>query len=85
MTPKKKALELIKVTFEPIANATNYKGVKNGDDKKFGQIENIAKNVAKKIVNEIIEERYNFRKKATNYNNNRIKFWQNVLVEIDGI
>lgn len=85
MTAKKKALELIKVTFEPIANATNYKGIKNGDDKKFGQIEDIAKNVAKKFVNEIIKERYDFREKATKYNNDRIKFWQNVLVEIDGM
>jgi len=83
MTSKEKALELIKVTFEPIANATNYKGVKNGDDKKFEVIEEVSKNVAKKFVNEIIEER--FREKVSKYNNDRIKFWQNVLIEIEGM
>ena len=83
MTSKEKALELIKVTFEPIANATNYKGVKNGDDKEFEVMEEISKNVAKKFVNEIIEER--FREKVSKYNNDRIKFWKNVLVEIEGM
>ncbi len=54
MSSKEKANELVKETFEIIANASNYKGVKNGDDKKFGIIEDLSKKVAINFVNEII-------------------------------
>jgi hypothetical protein len=83
MTPKKKALELIKVTFEPIADATNYKGVENDGGKKFGSIEDIAKNVAKKTVKELINENNFYKDSSTNTSKGRLIFWQNVLDEID--
>ena len=73
------------MTFEPIANATNYKGIKNGDDKKFGQIEAIAKKVAKTFVKEIITESEKYEYGHPVLLGKRKEFWQNVLSEIDAM
>lgn len=54
MTPKEKALEIVRKQFEIIAKAVNYKGLKNEGDKKFYAIEKIAKDCSLITVDEII-------------------------------
>lgn len=84
MKPKEKARQLvnhfiIEIDYDSVSNAA----WKNPMDEK----ENIrtmkdAKRYALKVVEEIIDERFSFRKMANAYNNERIKFWQEVRNEI---
>ena len=71
------------MTFEPIATETNYKGVKNAEDKEFVLIEKIAKEVDKKNVNELINEINLLKNSSSKTHKGRLIFWQNVLSEID--
>ena len=85
MTPKEKARQLvnhfiIEIDYDSVSNVA----WKNPMDEK----ENIrtmkdAKRYALKVANEIIDERFDFRKMANAYNNERIKFLQEVRNEIE--
>ena len=84
MKPKEKARQLInhfviEIDYDSVSNVA----WKNPMDEK----ENIrtmkdAKRYALKVVEEIIDERFSFRKMANAYNNERIKFWNDVKIEI---
>lgn len=56
MTPQEKALKLIKITFERMAKATNYKGVEKDGGKHFGILEDISKKIAIDFISEINKE-----------------------------
>ena len=83
MTPKEKAKELISENFDLIAKAINYKELKFEGENKFYALEKAAKECSLLTANKIIEERFDFRKIATEYNNKRIKFWTEVRNELE--
>lgn len=76
MTPKEKALELVS-HFSMIIHYDSLRGIilKNTDE--------TAKKCSLILIDEIIDERFCFRKMATKYNNERIKFWNDVKIEIE--
>jgi len=55
MTPKEKAIEMVRKQFAIIAKASNYKGLKNEGEKKFYAIENVAKQCANIGVNSVLD------------------------------
>jgi len=84
MKAKEKAKQLvnhfvIEIDYDAVSNVA----WKNPMDEK----ENIitmkdAKRYALKVADEIIDERFDYRKMANAYNNGRIKFWNDVKTEI---
>jgi hypothetical protein len=83
MNSNEKAVKLVKITFDKIAKASKYKGIKNGDDKKFGLIEKIAKEISIEYVNEMIAEFKNSDSLyATNY---LVEYWEQVKQEIENL
>ena len=55
-TAKETAFGLVKATFEKVANASNYKSVKNDGGKAFRFIEDLSKKIVKDFIKEIIFE-----------------------------
>ena len=55
MNAKQKATELIKISFEKIANASNYKSVQKDGGKSFGVIEDLSKKIAKDYIKLIVK------------------------------
>lgn len=84
MTPKEKATQLIKISFEKIANASNYKGVQKDGGKSFGIIENLSKKIAKDYIKIIVKEIDNFDRTDV-FVQKQIDFWNDVVSEIDGL
>jgi len=84
MKAKEKAVKLVKITFEKVANATNYKGVKNDGGKLFGVIEDLSKKIAKDFIKETISELKEFDN-SDGYAQSRIDYWQNVESEMDSL
>jgi len=84
MNAKQKATELIKISFEKIANASNYKGVQKDGGKSFGVIENLSKKIAKDYIKIIVKEIDNFDR-TDGFVQKQIDFWDNVVSEIDGL
>lgn len=84
MNAKQKATELIKISFEKIANATNYKGVKKDGGKSFGIIEDLSKKIAKDYIKIIIKELDNFDR-TDGFVQKQIDFWNDVVSEIDAL
>ena len=81
MKSKEIAEELVKITFEKIANSTNYISVKNDGGKTFFIIEKLSKNIAKDFIKEIISE----LKDDLVYAQSRIEYFENVKNEIDAL
>lgn len=84
MKSKEKAEKLVKITFEKIANSTNYISVKNDGGKTFFIIEKLSKNIAKDFIKEIISELKEFDNSVF-YAQSRIEYWENVKNEIDAL
>ena len=84
MKAKEKAVKLVKITFEKVANATNYKGVKNDGGKTFSIIEDLSKKIAKDFIKETISELKEFDN-LDGYAQSRIEFWENVQSEMDAL
>jgi hypothetical protein len=84
MKANKKAVKLVKITFEKIANATNYKCVKNDGGKIFGIIEDLSKKIAKDFIKETISELEEFDN-SDGYAQGRIDYWRNVESELDSL
>ena len=82
MNQKQKATQLVKISFNKIADASSYKGIKNGDDKQFKIIEDLSKKIAKDFINEIVNELKSVGQKDK-YIQNRLDFWESVNLEID--
>jgi hypothetical protein len=83
MEAKKKAVQLVKITFEKVANASNYKGVQKDGGKQFGIIEDLSKKIALDFVNEMIKE---FEKSDSLYATNFLaNYWKDVKSEIVGL
>ena len=55
MNAKEKAVKLVKISFDKIAKATNYKGVAHDKGFKFGLLNDLSKAIALDYVNEIIQ------------------------------
>ena len=81
---KQKATELIKISFEKIAEASNYKGVKKDGGKYFGIIEDLSKKIAKDYIKIIIREFDNFDRTDV-FVQKQIDFWNDVVLEIDAL
>lgn len=84
MNAKQKAVKLVKITFEKVANATNYKGVQKDGGKTFGIIEDLSKKIAKDFIKEIISELKEFDN-SDGYAQSRIEYWENVQNEMDAL
>jgi hypothetical protein len=84
MNTKEKAVKLVKITFEKVANATNYKSVKNDGGKTFGIIEDLSKKIAKDFIKETISELKEFDN-SDGYAQSRIEYWENVQNEMDAL
>ena len=84
MKAKLKATELIKISFEKIANASNYKSVQKDGGKSFGVIEDLSKKIAKDYIKLIVKEIENFDR-TDGFVQKQIDFWNDVVLEIDGI
>lgn len=84
MNAKHKATELIKISFEKIANASNYKGVQKDAGKSFGIIEDLSKKIAKDYIKLIVKEIDNFDR-TDGFVQKQIDFWNDVVSEIDGL
>jgi hypothetical protein len=84
MKAKQKATELIKISFEKIANASNYKGVQKDDGKSFSIIEDLSKKIAKDYIKIIVSEIDNFDR-TDGFVQKQIDFWNNVVLEIDAL
>ena len=84
MNAKQKATELIKISFEKIANASNYKSVQKDGGKSFGVIEDLSKKIAKDYIKLIVKEIENFDR-TDGFVQNQIDFWNDVVSEIDSI
>ncbi len=82
MKAKLKATELIKISFEKIANASNYKGVQKDEGKSFGVIEDLSKKIAKDYIKIIVKEIDNFDR-TDGFVQKQIDFWNDVVSEID--
>ena len=84
MTPKEKAKQLVNHFIVEI----DYDSVKNSswknpmDENEHTRTMKDAKRYSLKVVDEIIDERFCFRKMANAYNNERIAFWNEVKTEI---
>ena len=78
MTPKEKALQLVS-NYSMVIHYDSLKGInlKNTDE--------TSKKCALILIEEIIDERFCFRKMANSYNNERIKFWNEVKIEIENL
>ena len=81
MTPKEKAVKLVKITFEKVSIATNYKCVKYDGGKTFRIIEDLSKKIAKDLIKETISELKEFDN-SDGYAQSRIDYWPNVQTEI---
>lgn len=79
MIPKEKSIKLVKITFEKVANASNYKGVLNDGGKKFVLIEDLSKKIAIEFVDEIVKE---FEKSDLAH---ATKYWRDVHSEINSL
>ncbi len=84
MKAKLKATELIKISFEKIANASNYKGVQKDWGKSFGVIEDLSKKIAKDYIKIIVKEIDNFDR-TDGFVQKQIDFWNDVVSEIDAL
>ena len=84
MNAKQKATELIKISFEKIANASNYKSVQKDGGKSFGVIEDLSKKIAKYYIKLIVKEIENFDR-TDGFVQNQIDFWNDVVSEIDSL
>jgi hypothetical protein len=84
MKAKLKATELIKISFEKIANASNYKGVQKDGGKSFGVIEDLSKKIAKDYIKIIVKEIDNFDR-TDGFVQKQIDFWNDVVSEIDAL
>ena len=84
MKAKQKATELIKISFEKIANASKYKGVQKDGGKSFGIIEDLSKKIAKDYIKIIVKEIDNFDR-TDGFVQKQIDFWNDVVSEIDGL
>lgn len=83
MESKKKAVQLVKITFEKVANASNYKGLRKDGGEQFAIIEELSKKIAIDFVNEMIKE---FEKSDSMYATNFLaNYWKDVKSEIIGI
>lgn len=83
MTPKEKALEIVRKKFEIIAKAVNYKGLKKEGDKKFYAIEKIAKDCSLITVDEIIKHLTPIEEAPNN--KDAFNYWDEVKEEIKNL
>lgn len=77
-TPKEKAKELV----EKFTDLSLFMDL-SPHSERFKARMNHAKQNASICVQEIIDERFDFRDKATSLNNEIIKYWQDVKSEIE--
>lgn len=73
MTPKEKAVKLVKISFDKIAIKTNYKGVLNDKGKQFGILNELSKSIALDYVNEVLN---------ILFQHHEIDYWKEVKQEI---
>jgi len=82
LTAKEKATKLLAITFNKIADATNYKGVQNDGGKLFAKLEDIAKKISLDFTDEIIRE----LKEINGVDiQPRIDFFEEVKIELNKI
>lgn len=88
MKPKEKAKELVKLSFNTIANNSNYKPVNKDGGKQFLLIEKVSKQIAIDFIQEI-KSQIQKEIKEIDAGNNGIAYlkiqedyWHNVLKEL---